>query len=92
MAAHYYPWLPVRLVMRTRFDSIGRIGNYHGPLLESHGDADSIVPIEFGKRLFEAANEPKEFIVLRGHDHNDPLPPAYFAQLREFFERLAATP
>ena len=33
VAAYHYPWLPVRWVMRTRFDSAGKIGDYHGPLL-----------------------------------------------------------
>jgi len=39
------------------------------PLL--HGDRDKIVPIAQGRRLFEAANPPKEFVVIPGADHND---------------------
>ena len=31
VAAYHYPWLPVRLVMRNRYDSLARIRNYHGP-------------------------------------------------------------
>src|SRR5690606_21254788 len=34
VAAFHYPWLPVRTLMRTRFDSLSKIGNYHGPLLQ----------------------------------------------------------
>ena len=45
VAAYHYPWLPVRWAMRTRFDSAGKIGGYHGPLLQAHGDADTIVPL-----------------------------------------------
>ena len=33
VAAYHYPLLPVRWLMRTRFDSLAKIGDYHGPLL-----------------------------------------------------------
>ena len=55
VAARHLPWLPVRLLMHTRLDARAKIAAYHGPLLQSHGDPDSIVPIELGRRLFEAA-------------------------------------
>ncbi len=44
VAAFHYRWLPVRWVMRSRLDSLSQIGQYHGPLLCSHGDADEIIP------------------------------------------------
>ncbi|NLE39825.1 MAG: alpha/beta hydrolase [Pirellulaceae bacterium] len=88
MAAHIYPWLPVRALIRNRFDSLAKIGDYPGPLLQSHGDADTIVPIESGKKLFDAANEPKEFVTLHGVDHNDWLPESYYDRMREFFDAL----
>ena len=88
VAAYHYPWLPVRWLMRTRFDSAGAIGRYHGPLLQAHGDADTIVPLRCGRRLFEAANEPKRFILLPGHDHNDPMPRVYYDALASFLEGL----
>jgi hypothetical protein len=83
VAGYHYPWLPVRWALRTRFDSAGQIGRYHGPLLQAHGDADTIVPLRFGRRLFEAAGEPKQFLLLHGHDHNDPMP-------LEFYDAVAA--
>ncbi len=86
VAAHHYPWVPVRLLMKTKFDSAAKIGQYHGPLFQSHGDRDSIVPIESGRRLFAAANEPKQFLVLEGGDHNDSPPPGYYEKLRAFLE------
>ena len=88
MAARLYPFLPVRKMMRTRLDSLGKIGAHHGPLLQSHGDADTIVPLELGRRLFDAANEPKQFIVLPGLDHNDPQPRQYYDQLIRFLESV----
>ncbi|MGA2067717.1 MAG: alpha/beta hydrolase [Thermoguttaceae bacterium] len=86
VAARHLPWLPVRLLMRTRLDARAKIAEYHGPLLQSHGDCDSLVPIELGRRLFEAAGEPKRFIVYRGLDHNDGRPTDYYATLAEFLD------
>ncbi len=83
VGAYHYRWLPVRWLMRTRFNSVSKIRDYHGPLLQSHGDADTIVPYQFGRRLFDAANEPKTFITIPGRDHNDP-------QNREYYEALIA--
>jgi fermentation-respiration switch protein FrsA (DUF1100 family) len=88
MAAHFYPWLPVRWAMQTRLDSLSKIGDYHGPLLLAHGTADTIVPIEFGRRLFAAANEPKKLIVLPGHDHNDGMPAQYYDDLAKFLDGI----
>jgi len=86
MAGRLYPFLPARWVMRNRFDSLEKIGQYAGPLLQTHGDADRLVPIEQGEQLFAAAERatPKEWIVLPGLDHNDPQPLEYYDALREF--------
>ena len=84
VAAYHFFGLPVGWLMRTRLDSAAVIGKYHGPLFQAHGDRDTIVPIRFGRRLFDAANEPKHFLLLPGHDHNDPMPMNYYAALRAF--------
>ncbi len=88
VAAHHYPFLPVRWAMRSRFDSVAKIGKYQGPLFQAHGDADTIVPLEYGRKLFEAANAPKQFLLLPGRDHNDPLPAEYYDALAKFLESL----
>jgi fermentation-respiration switch protein FrsA (DUF1100 family) len=86
--AYHYPLLPVRAMMRNRMDSLSKIKSYHGPLLACHGDADQIVPFELGERLFAAANEPKRFVRLPGHDHNDPLPAAWYDAIDAFIDTL----
>lgn len=88
VAAHHYPWLPVKLFLKTRFDSLKKISVYRGPLLQSHGDADTIVPYESGRRLFQAANAPKEFYTLARADHNDLPNLAYYQKVRQFLESL----
>ncbi len=86
VAAYHYPWLPVRLAMHTRLDSASKIVDYHGPLLITHSTYDTIVPYEFGKRLFDAANEPKQMITFEDRDHNDPQPMHYYAELKGFLD------
>jgi hypothetical protein len=71
IGAHHYPFLPVRLLIRDRFPSIDRIGRIGSPLLVIAGDRDRIVPLEYSRRLYQAATSAKQLEVIRGADHND---------------------
>jgi fermentation-respiration switch protein FrsA (DUF1100 family) len=82
------PWLPLRTLMRTQFDSLAKIRNYHGPFLQSYGTDDRLIPFEMGKNLFAAANDPKRFVTIPGHSHNDPQTNAYYVALAEFLSHL----
>ena len=85
VAATHYRWLPVRLLMRNRYDSIARIQRYKGPLLQSHGTTDQIVPIEIGRQLFDAApTSNKVFYELGGYGHNDNPPAPFYHDLTKF--------
>lgn len=89
VAAHHYWWLPVRRLLRNRFDSLSRIQTYHGPLLQSHGTADEIVPFSLGEKLFEAAPSPhKRFVAMPAVTHNGPSSKQYYAELHRFLEHL----
>lgn len=90
VAARAMPWIPVRLLMQTEFNSRGKIGDYHGPLLQFHGTRDSIIPFDLGKRLFDAANEPKTFVEIPRGDHNDPRTPLFYKELDLFLKNLPA--
>jgi fermentation-respiration switch protein FrsA (DUF1100 family) len=90
-AAHHFPWLPVRLVMKNRYDSLARIRDYHGPVFQSHGTADVVVPFRLGRELFDAAPTPtKKFLEFRGLNHNEAEPPAFYRELAEFLDHLPA--
>ena len=89
-AAGHFPLVPVRFLMQTRFDSVAKIPNYRGPLLQTHGGADRIVPYALGRKLFNAANEPKQFVPVPGGGHNDPPAPEYLAALDQFLGSLPA--
>lgn len=90
VAAVHYPWAPVRLLLRTRFNSLEKIGRYRGPLLQSHGDQDEVIPYELGRRLFEAAVGPKQFVTIEGGEHNGPPDGRYLSTLDAFLGSLGA--
>jgi fermentation-respiration switch protein FrsA (DUF1100 family) len=79
---------PFSVLMTTRLDSRHKIPAYRGPLLQTHGDADRIVPFALGRKLFDAANEPKRFVRVPGGGHNDPPAPDYIVALDEFLGSL----
>ena len=70
LGAEVYPFLPVRLLARIRYDNLAKIGELGVPLLLIHSPQDEIVPVSHGQRLFEAAREPKQ-LLLTGGGHND---------------------
>ena len=61
-----YPWMPVRLVMRNPFESILKIERIAAPKLFIHSPEDTVIPIEEGRRLYDAAPGPKAFVEVRG--------------------------
>jgi fermentation-respiration switch protein FrsA (DUF1100 family) len=71
LAARHYPFVPVRWLMKDQFRSDQRIGSVRAPLLVLHGARDTIVPIEFGERLFGLAREPKRFVRFPEGEHED---------------------
>ncbi len=71
VAQHHYFYMPVRYLVRDRFDSTEKITRVEEPILVVHGVKDRVVPMKFGKKLFEAAREPKTFLQLDAAGHND---------------------
>ena len=90
VAKNVLPLLPARLLMTQRFNSIEKIRHYNGPLLQSHGDADDLIPIADGQKLFAAASGPKRFVVIPGGTHNSPQSEEYRIALDEFLSELHA--
>ena len=64
-------WLLPEWNMTQRLNSVEKIKRYSGPLLQTHGDADHLIPLSLGKELFAAAPGPKQFVVVPEATHND---------------------
>lgn len=91
IAAHHYGYFPVRRLARFRYATVEYVRNARTPVLVLHSPADDVVPIAQGRRVFEAANEPKTFIELPG-GHNEVLlrgREEYAEALRRFLAGLA---
>ncbi|MDP7530026.1 MAG: alpha/beta hydrolase [Candidatus Scalindua sp.] len=91
MGKKLYPFLPVSLLLKTKYDSLSKIRNIKVPILIMHGDKDDLVPFEHGKRLYDMANEPKEFYTIPGAGHNDTHivgGDEYFDVIRNFVKKL----
>jgi fermentation-respiration switch protein FrsA (DUF1100 family) len=69
IAAALYPIVPVRYLMHDQFRSDERIALVTEPILVLHGDRDTVIPIEYGRRLFERIAGPKRFALLAGGAH-----------------------
>lgn len=70
IAREIYPLLPVRQLMTIRYPVIEHIEYIRVPVLVAHSPQDEIIPYRFGRKVFEAANEPKQWLEMRG-GHND---------------------
>ncbi len=66
-----YPFLPVMLLMRDRFDNIGKVARVGCPLLLLHGEDDEIVSFDHAQKLLAAAAEPKSLVPFADRGHND---------------------
>jgi len=86
LAGRMYPIYPIRLLARVRYDTIKRIGDLNCPVLILHSPDDEIIPYAHGRKLFEAAPEPKQFVEMTG-GHNDPRPSNYQNILGDFIDK-----
>jgi pimeloyl-ACP methyl ester carboxylesterase len=87
MARVHYPFVFSERFLSGRFDALSRLKRVKMPVLVIHGDRDTIVPIDLGRRLFEAAPEPREWVEIKGADHND----TYVAGGQDYFRKLQET-
>jgi len=69
IASELYPFLPVRILSRFRYDTASALRDVHSPVLIIHSKNDEIIPYHHGCSLYAGANEPKHFLEIRG-DHN----------------------
>ena len=84
MAALSFPLLPVRFVVRTRFDNLAKVPRIAAPKLIVHSRRDEIIPFAHGERLMRAAKPPAQHLWLERSGHND----TYFVEGASFGRAL----
>jgi uncharacterized protein len=85
VARHYYPYLPVRWMLKHPFDSASRAAQIAAPLLCLVAEHDEVIPVGHSKRLFDAWKGPKRWVELKraGHNSTDDAPD-FWRAIREF--------
>ena len=68
-AKNIYPYIPVDLLLKDRYENDKKIKNINIPILVMHGEADQIVPFRMGKKIYEIANNPKYSYFTEYDDH-----------------------
>jgi fermentation-respiration switch protein FrsA (DUF1100 family) len=89
LGAEFYGFLPVRLISRFKYSTLERLKAVHSPVLVLHSPGDDIIPYAHGRKLYEAANEPKAFVELSG-GHNSGfvyMRPEWVKALGEFLDK-----
>lgn len=71
VGAHHYPWLPVRILLRDRFETTSLLSGSAVPVTVIYGDRDSVVPSALSAEVADEATTLVERVVIPGADHND---------------------
>ena len=83
----YYPYLPVKFLLKDRYDSISKIKKINSPILIMHGRKDDIVPFFMGKKLFEKANSPKDSYFTDSDDHMMEFNSQLLNKIKDFIKK-----
>ena len=90
MSDYHYLGLPAGWFVNVDFNLVQKVRGLHVPLLVIHGERDSIVPMDLGKQVFDAAHEPKQWYAVSGAQHND-VPfvggESYYREIDMFLQR-----
>ncbi len=70
IAKKFYPYMPVHWFASFKYNTLEHVKHIKSPVLVIHSKNDETVPFEFGKQLFDAASQPKDFVEIAGC-HND---------------------
>jgi pimeloyl-ACP methyl ester carboxylesterase len=88
IGARRYPWLPVRLLARDRFDAVAEAGKVRVPVLASICRNDWLTPSEDALRLMSAFPQPPEYRIIERRCHVPPLSEALLPALPAFLAQL----
>jgi hypothetical protein len=86
-----YSFFPIDLILQHRFESIQKVRSLQMPVIFFHGTLDPLIPSQMSEKLFAAAPEPKQLILIPGARHNNVAEFAgdkYLQAVRQFIERV----
>ncbi len=71
VGASKWGWVPVSLLITQRFEAIKKVAKIGSPLLVVHGAEDRLIAPALGRKLFDAAAQPKMFVLVEGGSHHN---------------------
>lgn len=89
MGKRFYPFLPISLLQRDRYNSQKKIKKIKSPILVLHGKADTLVPFYMGKKIYEMANDPKYFYFPQFDKHMMAYDENLIIVLKNFFQDIS---
>ena len=87
-AKNFYPYIPVSLLLKDKYDNQNKIKNINIPVLVMHGEVDQIVPFWMGKKIYEMANQPKFSHFTKSDDHMMKYDEKLLFKLEKFIKSL----
>ena len=88
LAKIYYPYLPVSILLKDRYNSLDKMKDINSPILIMHGKKDNIVPQKMGLELFENANNPKFSYFPDNDDHMMEYNDELLLKIKNFINKL----
>ena len=89
VAGRHYPFLPMPLMLRHRFDSLSRAPRIEAPLLCLVADDDKVVPVSHSRTLFDAWRGRKTWRDIPRADHDSIAgESAYWIAIADFLKAL----
>ena len=87
-AKTFYPYIPVNLLLKDKFENYKKIKNINSPLIVMHGERDQIVPFSMGKKIYAMANEPKYSYFTKYDNHMMEYDEKLVLALKSFLKSL----
>jgi hypothetical protein len=88
VARRTYFWLPISWLITDKYDNERNIRSVTAPVLILHGEQDGVIPVEMGRRIYRAANEPKRIEVFPQGAHEDLFGHGAWEKTRSFVDSL----
>ena len=87
-AKNFYPYLPVSILLKDRYENDKKIENINMPIMVLHGKKDTIVPFAMGQKIFEISKEPKYSYFTEYDNHMMEYDEQLITALKRFFTSL----
>ena len=87
-AQKYYPYIPVKILLKDKYESLKKLPKINTPTLVMHGEKDKIVPFQMGKKIYENLKGPRFSYFVKYDDHMMDFNDDLINSINNFIESL----